>query len=52
MSRLSWIGLYEGSNKCNWFFRVDYAPAIGYFAMRVVGASEYTHILPVVRRRY
>ena len=52
MSKLYWIGLYEGSNKCNWFFKVDYAPATGYFAMRVAGAGKNTYILPVVWCRY
>jgi len=34
---LYWIGLYEDSNKWKWFFHVDFAPAIGYCAKRVVG---------------
>ncbi|KAF8261890.1 hypothetical protein EI94DRAFT_748462 [Lactarius quietus] len=31
---LYWIGLYEASNKWKWFFEIDFAPAIGYFAKR------------------
>ncbi|KAF8260533.1 hypothetical protein EI94DRAFT_889905 [Lactarius quietus] len=34
---LYWIGLYEDSNKWKWFFKVDCAPAIGYFAKCVAG---------------
>jgi len=34
---LYWIGLYEGSNIWQWFFQVDYAPAIGYCAKCMFG---------------
>jgi 5'-3' exonuclease len=41
MSRLYWVGIYEGSNKWKWFFPVDFAPAIGYFPMRAIGECKH-----------
>jgi hypothetical protein len=43
--RLYWIGLYEerDSKKGEWFFQVDWAPAIGYCAKRVVGEGKLVH---------
>ena len=52
MSRLYWIGLYENSNKWKWFFEVDFAPAIGHFAMRMFGGRKHTYMLLAVRRWY
>jgi len=43
---LFWIGLYEGSNKWNWFFQVDYAPAIGYCAECMVGTATWVLFCP------
>ncbi|KAN0127279.1 hypothetical protein V8E53_014883 [Lactarius tabidus] len=38
---LYWIGLYEEkhTNKWEWFFRADLAPAIGYCTKRIVGGA-------------
>ncbi|KAH9034544.1 hypothetical protein EDB84DRAFT_1486843, partial [Lactarius hengduanensis] len=38
---LYWIGLYEqrDAKKWEWFFQVDLAPGIGYYAKRVVGGA-------------
>ena len=47
-SRLFWISLYKDSNKWKWFFHVDFALVIGYFAMYVVGDGMHTYILLVV----
>ena len=48
--RLFWIGLYEDSNKLKWFFQVDFAPTIGYFAMRVVWEGKHIYSLLAVWR--
>jgi len=40
---LYWLGLYEGSSKWKWFFQVDFAPALGYCAMRAV--AEFIWLL-------
>ncbi|KAN0131800.1 hypothetical protein V8E53_010328 [Lactarius tabidus] len=42
---LYWIDLYEGSNKCQWFFQLDYAPPIGYFAKSTVGGGPLAVVL-------
>jgi len=42
---LYWIGLYENSDQWKWFFQVDLAPAIGYFAMRTVGGALWLPLL-------
>ncbi|KAH9068043.1 hypothetical protein EDB83DRAFT_675603 [Lactarius deliciosus] len=47
---LYWIGLYEqrDAKKWEWFFQVDLAPGIDYYAKRVVGGGKHTHISLVV----
>ena len=44
MSRLYWIGLYEGSNKWKSFFQVDLSPAFVYCAKCMLAESEHTYI--------
>jgi len=36
-----WIGVYKDQDRWKWFFQDDFAPAIGYFAKRVVGGAMW-----------